>query len=179
MPFQGIGYLKDGNERQQLAYQELMALNIMQDLADFEPILVGTIPIDIDLPNSDLDVICSCNCHKRFTHYVKGLYQTKNNFAIESKWINGQWSTIANFRGTHFEIEIFAQTALTTEQDAYRHLLIENDLLQLHGASFKQQIRALKGKGIKTEPAFATLLGLAGNPYQALLTLEEGGNHKK
>ncbi|HRF37192.1 MAG TPA: DUF4269 domain-containing protein, partial [Saprospiraceae bacterium] len=57
-------------------------------------------------------------------------------------------------------------------QNAYRHLLIEARLLEERGPEFRQQIIELKQQGVKTEPAFARLLGLEGDAYEALLRLE-------
>ena len=51
----------------------------------------------------------------------------------------------------------------------YLHMVIEYKILLQKGESFRQQVIALKQSGLKTEPAFAQLLGLPGNPYTALL----------
>ncbi len=52
-----------------------------------------------------------------------------------------------------------------------RHFQIERRLLALFGVDFQSRVVALKRQGIKTEPAFAALLKLPGDPYEALLTL--------
>ncbi|GKT33655.1 Protein of unknown function DUF4269 like protein, partial [Aduncisulcus paluster] len=62
------------------------------------------------------------------------------------------------------------------KQNAYRHMVIEHRLLTLESDKaeiLKEKITELKSGGTKTEPAFAMLLGLQGNPYQALFSLEE------
>jgi hypothetical protein len=58
MKFDTIDYLKTGNARQQRAYDVLTNHRILAQLAPFSPVLVGTIPINIDIESSDLDVIC-------------------------------------------------------------------------------------------------------------------------
>lgn len=54
--FTTIAYLKLGTPRQKRAYAVLKALRIFENLKQYNPILMGTIPIDIDidLPESDL-----------------------------------------------------------------------------------------------------------------------------
>lgn len=170
--FEHIDYLKTGNQRQRLAYQELEELGMMEALKEFQPILVGTIPIEIDLPTSDLDIICTCVDHVAFAQKIKQLYQVRQNFTIKTKMINEIQSTVANFFGTHFEVEIFGQKRPTQKQDAYRHLLVEHRLLEANGDAFRKEIIRLKSEGMKTEPAFAKVLQLSGNPYQALLELD-------
>lgn len=70
-----------------------------------------------------------------------------------------------------FEVEIFGQTTPTRSQFAYRHMIIEYNLLNKYGEAFRQQIIELKQEGYKTEPAFAIALDLTGNPYLELLKL--------
>lgn len=56
--------------------------------------------------------------------------------------------------------------------NAYRHMLVEARVLRLLGGEFMRRVVELKEKGVKTEPAFARLLGLDGDPYVAVLGLE-------
>lgn len=68
-----------------------------------------------------------------------------------------------------------AYSTLTTnqiQQFAYRHLIIEYNLLNQYGEKFRQQIIELKRQGHKTEPAFGLALGLTGDPYMELLKFE-------
>jgi hypothetical protein len=48
-------------------------------------------------------------------------------------------------------------------------MLIEHRLLLKHGEAFKNKVIELKQNGLKTEPAFAKLLGIEGDPYEELL----------
>ncbi|MGV3586798.1 MAG: DUF4269 domain-containing protein [Adhaeribacter sp.] len=170
--FTNIEYLKAGNERQQKAYIELTKLSIFVDLQAYSPILTGTIPIGIDLPESDLDIICECSNHQEFAETITRLYSNKDKFEIRTNTWNNLFSTIATFRAEEFEIEIFGQDYPTEEQNAYRHMLVEHKILNLKDNKFRAEIIRLKQEGLKTEPAFAKLLGLVGDPYVELLKFE-------
>jgi len=76
-----------------------------------------------------------------------------------------------NFEFGGFEFECFGQPVPVERQYAYRHMLAEHDLLVRYPKMRNEVIR-LKEQGIKTEPAFARLLQLDGDPYEALLGLE-------
>lgn len=169
MNFENIQYLKDGNPRQKLAFKELQDLKIMDLLSLYNPILTGTVPIGIDIESSDLDIICECKSHEDFALDLLQNFGDAKNFTIKNKIHQGLKATIVNFEGKHFEIEIFGQSIPPSEQQAYRHMIIEHKILEEKGKAFKQEIRKLKEAGIKTEPAFAQLLGLEGNPYKALI----------
>ena len=56
--FLNIDYLKSGTARQQKAFEVLNENLILQKLSDFTPVLVGTIPINIAIDSSDLDIAC-------------------------------------------------------------------------------------------------------------------------
>ncbi len=170
--FEGISYLKNGNKRQREAYQVLKRLQIFENLVAFKPILVGTIPIEIDIPGSDLDIICSCKKHQNFIDIVSKYYAQEEGFSITQKTIGTIDTTIIRFNTFSFPIEFFAQNRPTKSQLAYQHMLIEYQILQSQGQAFKQEVIELKKQGMKTEPAFAKLLHLQGDPYKTLLTLK-------
>lgn len=168
--FLDISYLQSGNEKQVKAYRALTDNRVLEKLTPYHPILVGTIPINIDIENSDLDIICEVSDKNEFIDKLNVLFGSEKDFTIhENPKFN---STKANLIIDGFEIEIFGQNTPTTQQNAYRHMLIEHKLLLAKGEKFRQDIIDLKNKGYKTEPAFAKLLGFEGNPYEELLKLE-------
>lgn len=167
--FCAITYLKSGNPRQILAYEVLKENRIMELLSVFDPILVGTIPIKIDIESSDLDIICFWNDKAQFMSKIQNAFGSKKDFKIWESNINGQETVIASFLIATFEIEIFGQNIPTKEQNGYKHMIIEHQILEENGEDFRREIIKLKQKGFKTEPAFAELLGLKGNPYLELL----------
>lgn len=165
--FLDISYLKTGNARQVKAYYILKNNEILNKLKAFSPILVGTIPINIDIEGSDLDIVCYVQNKEEFKHKLKLYFGNEKDFLISE---NQKYNAIkVNFFLENFEIEIFGQNIPTQEQNAYLHMLIEHKLLLEKDENFRKEIIALKKQGYKTEPAFAKLLGLRGNPYQALL----------
>ena len=168
--FLDISYLQSGNERQQKAYQALTSNRVLEKLSFYHPILVGTIPINIDIENSDLDVICEVSDKGEFIAQLNLLFGNKKNFTIhESTKFEADK---ANFTIDEFEREIFGPNITTTQQHAYRHMLIEYKLLLEKGEAFRQEIVTLKKQGYKTEPAFAKLLGIERDAYEDLLKLE-------
>lgn len=170
--FLNLDYLKDGNLRQQVAFMELEALDVWKILLPYTPVLAGTIPLQIDVEDSDLDVICCVTDLKEFGSLLARSFSDQKDFALHHGTMQGEAYVVCQFRATHFPIEIFGQNRPVTQQHAYRHMIIEYRLLQDHSEDFRDQIIALKKSGIKTEPAFAKILGLKGNPYDALLALD-------
>lgn len=169
--FDTLGYLKNGNARQQDAWQTLTTHLIFELLKGFDPILVGTIPIGIDIDGSDLDIICYSKDLEKFKITITKLFGSHHQFTINECLIRSVNSVVASFTLDQFQIELFAQAVPTKHQFGYRHMIIEHALLQERGEEFRQQIMQLKKKGYKTEPAFAKALGLDGDPYEALLKL--------
>lgn len=167
--FNTIDYLKHGTVSQQEACRVLSSHGIMRKLQDFSPILAGTIPINIDIENSDLDILCHYTDANTFADILTANFRYYSDFKISQTTINYIETIIATFYCDSFEIEVFGQPLPVCEQAGYRHMLIEHEIILKHGDTFRQEIIALKKAGYKTEPAFATLLGLKGDPYNALL----------
>ena len=172
--FTTIDYLKNGNEKQKRVYEILTKHQILEKLKEYSPILAGTIPIEIDIEGSDLDIICEVDLRFEedflddlmFSKFIPHDVEVKVEYPI----INGEKCIVLNFTLEEFSIEIFGQNKPTIEQNAYRHMIAEYKILQEKGENFKQKIIEFKQKGIKTEPAFGMLLGL-NNPYEDLLKM--------
>lgn len=166
-------YLKTGTARQQDAWQAIDSLGIFHTLREFQPVLAGTIPLAIDLAESDLDVVCYAEDLDRFDQAICLHYGDLEGFEHGRTLVRSVPTSIASFWYCGFCFECFAQPIPATRQHAYRHLIIEARLLRLAGPSAAREIHRLKQAGWKTEPAFAHYFGMAGiDPYQALLELE-------
>lgn len=172
MVFDTIEYLKQGTERQQQAYQVLTRYHVMEQLKDFEPILVGTVPIQVDIPSSDLDVVCYLAGHQLFVSVLTTCFGQEKNFKIRQSEAQGTTVVVANFELDDFEIEVFGQNTPSKQQLGYRHMVVEHGLIVKHGEAFRQGVVDLKLKGYKTEPAFGKLLNLGDDPYAKLLDYE-------
>jgi len=175
MNFDTIEYLQHGNDRQRQAYAILTKNQILSKLKQFDPILVGTIPINIDIENSDLDVICYFVDKQEFRKSITYNFSNEGSFTIREQPNLDTFAIVANFFLDGFEIEIFGQTIPTKQQFAYRHMMVEHNLLNKYGEAFRQQIIELKRQGHKTEPAFAIALDLTGDPYMEILKFETDG----
>lgn len=169
--FDDLSYLSGGTDRQRQAYRTLTDSGLMRKLGRFDPILVGTIPIGIDIESSDLDIICCFEDSSEFRKTLRDLFGSEQGFRASAQQAQGSLCVTANFVLDAFAIEVFGQAVPTRQQNAYRHMMVEYQLLARHGEAFRQRIIALKRQGYKTEPAFAKALGLSGDPYLALLQL--------
>lgn len=165
--FTTLDYLKCGNEKQRRAYEILSGYGIFEKLKKYTPLLAGTIPIEIDTEESDLDIICDVKNKEEFKKLLSAVF-SEFNINIETLAVNGKEVIVGNFMADGLPIEIFGQDTPSAEQNAYCHMMAEYRILQEKGASFRHKIIALKEQGIKTEPAFGMLLGLE-NPYEDLL----------
>ncbi|NLR90698.1 DUF4269 domain-containing protein [Flammeovirga sp. SR4] len=163
--FKSIEYLSKGNSIQQASYKVLLKSKIVHILKDFDITLAGTIPIEINLPESDLDLICEVKDRQRFIHLLNENFQSHQHFKLEEK----DQFILSSFEFEGFQFEIYGEDKPVSLQNAYRHMLIEYSILKEKGEDFRQEVLALKKLGIKTEPAFSKLLGIKGDPYQGLL----------
>ncbi|KQS93174.1 DUF4269 domain-containing protein [Chryseobacterium sp. Leaf394] len=165
--FAKLDYLKVGNKKQKRAFQILYQYEIFEKLQEYSPVLAGTIPIAIDIEESDLDIICEVKDQLEFKSFLNQTF-SEFDLNIETLVINETKSVVCNLIIEEFPIEIFGQNRPATQQNAYLHMLAEHKILTEKGEEFKQKIIDLKKKGIKTEPAFGMLLNLK-NPYEDLL----------
>ena len=167
--YMDITYLKSGSKKQKNVYKVLKNLDIFNVLKQFNPILVGTIPLGIDTDKSDLDIICYVHDLIEFKKLVVDSFSSNKGFKVSNK----RDKIVIRFEVEGFLIEIYTENKPTDIQNGYRHMLIEKRILDLGGSILRQKVIDLKNKSFKTEPIFAGLLGLYGNPYEELLSLED------
>jgi hypothetical protein len=166
--FKTITYLASGNAIQRRAFKVINELNIINDMAKYKPVLCGTIPISIDIKGSDLDIVMEVHDFGLFKDDVKFLYGNLNGFVFTEMTVKGTPTITTNFHFGGFEFELFGQPRVVEQQNAYRHMIVEHHLL-ITNPHIKTEIIRLKEQGIKTEPTFAQVFGLVGDPYDELL----------
>ncbi|MDT9718876.1 DUF4269 domain-containing protein [Paenibacillus sp. ClWae2A] len=163
------------NARQQDAYRVLQSSGLLDILADYHPYPAGTVPIDIDVPGSDLDLLCYAEDLDAFEAEIHDQIGAVGEFrCVRGGDLPDQRPYVTcNLQVGHWPVEIFAQSVPVNRQNAYLHMIVEWRLLQLWGDAGHREIRRLKQAGWKTEPAFASVLGLQGDPYVEMLHLAE------
>lgn len=144
---------------------------VMKLLAAFDPHIAGTPPLSVDLPASDIDILCHAPNPLDFTIALWSSFSTSEEFRIH-QWLGQDRAVIASFSTHGWRFEIFGQDRPVAEQAGWRHFVIERRLLQLGGSAFRKEVLRMRRQGLKTEPAFARLLGLKGDPYRALLDID-------
>lgn len=178
--FENIAYLKSGSPIQLQAFNILSDSKILYHLEPFKPVLTGTIPLDLFIPNkSDLDIIIQSDRLQIMEQRLTDTFAKKKKLSTKLMMVRKRPTLVCRFLERDFQIEIFCQPVPVKQQLSYRHMVIEYWLLQTHGDRLKKKILELKKDGVKTEPAFAQVLNLEGDPYDALLRFEDDPAFKK
>ena len=142
---------------------------ILQKLAQYNPVVVSTILIDLDTDDSDIDLVCSYNSQSAFFYQLKSLISNYPDLICHKR----DNYVIAQFHYAGFLFEIFGANQKVESQMAFRHYQIMKRLCEIGGKDFQNAVKAIKKTGIKTEPAIASILQLEGNPYNSVLMLEQ------
>jgi hypothetical protein len=143
-------------------------------LAPYTPTLVGTYPLGLQTNMSDLDIVCCCQDLSRFERALASALVELDTLAAPPRRVTlSPEASVTNLVCDGLPVEVFCQGIPVYHQHGFRHMIIEGRLLSLGSSlSLRERVLALRRAGLKTEPAFAELLALAGDPYAALLELE-------
>ncbi|EPG66084.1 DUF4269 domain-containing protein [Leptospira wolffii] len=140
---------------------------ILSKLKDSDPEFVGSIPISVDLPDSDIDIIC--NIQPSLVGILEG-FSHFPNYMLSERNLGGVPSLVCRFHLESEKVEIVAQAIPTRRQISYLHLLIEKEILEENGENIRKKVLERKGSGKTTEESFVEILDLEGkDPYAALL----------
>jgi Domain of unknown function (DUF4269) len=165
----GIEELRTGSELQQRAYAALRSLGLPEVLSAFNPTLVGELPLDLAIPDDDLNLLCEVRDLEGFQRVLRELFGDIPGAWTIRKRVNGFPSVVARFKAADFSVEICGQPRSVEEQDAYWLMILEERLLDIGGEPLRMALLELRRQGMKTVAAFAERLGLTGDPSQALL----------
>jgi hypothetical protein len=149
-----------------------MLARLLRDLEPFHPTLIGSFPLGLQVPGSDLDIACECASLAEFEATLHTSLAAQGQTARIERAPASPEACVASLVCEGLELEVFCQRLPIAEQAGFRHMIVEGRLLALGGAALRERVRALKRGGMKTEPAFAQVLGLPGDPYAAMLELE-------
>ncbi|HDO1311909.1 DUF4269 domain-containing protein [Aeromonas veronii] len=177
-----LDYLAHGNPRQRSAHA-LLTAGVWDELAAqcADLALVSTLAIGLDRPGSDLDILCQHTDPAEFAATfaeqgwqasAKGdnIWLLERTFSCldEHCAVSGCVESEASW-----PLELYVTPAPIETLNGWRHLTLMAALLERFGDAFYREVLRLRlEEGLKGEAAMCRLLGLAGDPYAALLTLE-------
>jgi len=173
--FSGIGRLATASPKGAQAADILDRFQILECLVDYGPEVVGTLPLGIEIATSDIDILCNVSgldAFGLFADHAFGGFAGYTRHRRDATDHVGA-AVVVRFECDGLPIEIFATDRQAREQYGFVHMLVEARILHIMGDGFARKIQDLKQTGIKTEPAFASLLRLDGDPYLALAKLAD------
>ncbi|MCO5965407.1 DUF4269 domain-containing protein [Sinorhizobium meliloti] len=153
-------------------YEAVEQLQLGRRLQQWNWQLVGSPPLGIDIVNAEIDVVCSFSEPAIFAETVWNEFGAAGEFRIWQRTTKER-PVVARFSAFGREVEIYGSSVPLRQQLAVRHYEIERRLLCLGGDRLRTSVRRMKQRGIKTEQAFTMSLNLTGDPYEALLRLED------
>ncbi|WP_421350477.1 DUF4269 domain-containing protein [Aeromonas veronii] len=177
-----LDYLAHGNPRQRSAHA-LLSAGVWDELATqcADLALVSTLAIGLDRPGSDLDILCQHPDPAEFAATLEAQgwqasAKDQNVWLLERTFSCLDQScadTGSDTSEASWPLELYVTPAPIETLNGWRHLTLMAALLERFGDAFFHEVLRLRlEEGLKGEAAICRLLGLAGDPYAALLTLE-------
>ncbi|MFM5648354.1 DUF4269 domain-containing protein [Aeromonas veronii] len=177
-----LDYLAHGNPRQRSAHA-LLTAGVWDDLAAqcADLALVSTLAIGLDRPGSDLDILCQHPDPAAFAAiFAEQGWQASarddNVWLLERTFscLDQSCAVSGSDKSeVSWPLELYVTPAPIETLNGWRHLTLMAALLERFGDAFYREVLRLRlEEGLKGEAAMCRLLGLADDPYAALLTLE-------
>src|SRR5687768_8316499 len=103
-----------------------MLARLFRDLAPFEPTLVGTFPLGLQVEGSDLDVVCRATDLDGFERAVRASLDTEaiapdrvEHLALDPP------AVVVAFAWHDVAVEVFCQPTAVHRQHGFRHMVME------------------------------------------------------
>lgn len=160
-------------EKNNFIYKRVSDSRILSVLKEFDPLIAGTFPLELNNKDSDVDLILNCNDLKLLSQILNESYGNLEDFKEDNLSVRNIPSYIANFSFESVKFEIFAQDKPSVQQRAYVHFQTQEQLLKLGGQKLKNEVLKLRNDGLKTEEAFCKALNLTGDVFNRISNLSK------
>ncbi|MGV2828374.1 DUF4269 domain-containing protein [Myxosarcina sp. GI1(2024)] len=141
---------------------------ILSKLKSYSPEVVSTIFVRLDTHKSDIDIVCTYLEQETFIRDLNKVLSSYDSYGMRSY----ENRVVGKFHFNEFMFEIYATEIPVKQQPAYRHYQVMKRLVAIGGSDFTEKVRKLKESGIKTEPAICRVLEISGEPFTAVLDIE-------
>lgn len=150
-----MGSWQDGAARATLAampssyLQAIARLDLLDHLRPFDPHVVGTLPLGVAMPGSDIDIVCQAADPTAFAARLWARFGAEAGFAMH-QWIGAPRPVVARFSAHGWDIEVFGCALPVADQPGWRHFDVERRLLALGGPGFHAAVLDGRRQGLKT-----------------------------
>ncbi|WP_206685331.1 DUF4269 domain-containing protein [Bradyrhizobium uaiense] len=100
---------------------------VMELLKPFDPRVVGTLPLGLAVPGSDIDIVCHAPDPDLFADAVWTHYQSADDFILY-RWVSGTRPAIARFVLDGWPFELFGDQDPVEQQRGWIHFEVERRL---------------------------------------------------
>lgn len=156
-----------------IVYGAIEKSRVLTLLKNYGPLIAGTFPLGLQNETSDVDVLLQVENLDELMFLANEQWGHLDGFRTYTTVVDGLDTMIVQFLVDYVPFELFAQNRPAVYQNGYRHFLIEDRILKYVSTGALEKLRGLRKNGVKTEPAFAEALKIAGNPYHELLDLQK------
>ena len=148
----------------------IMSSAVLDVLSAFDPRVVGTLPLGLSVPGSDVDIVCHASEPTVLAEAIWAHYRSCDGFALY-QWLAQGRPLMARFEWGGWPFEVFGDHRPVDQQRGWQHFEIERRLLALDDGRLRKAVARQRSEGIKTEQAIEAVLGINGDPYLVLLDL--------
>lgn len=160
-------------EKNTKVWSAITQSKILDIFSEYKPLIAGTFPLNVEVEGSDVDILMQAKDLEEVRALVLKHFGNCTNFSQSIQKVDELDTLICSFIFNEVPFELFIQDKEPVRQTAYLHFLIEERLLKLGGELFKEKIINERKAGLKTEPAFAKIIGIEGDAYLQLLELQK------
>jgi Domain of unknown function (DUF4269) len=126
------------------SYEEALSeCDVLGALAPFDPRIAGTPPLGLDLPGSDIDVLCFAPDAHAFTDTVWRNFSNAPAF-MAKQLVRAPRPVVASFEVSGWRIELYGEAIPVEQQRGWRHFAVEQRLLALGGEDLPVTVLALR-----------------------------------